>query len=968
MRLLNLPRFLSALATLAALVLTSAAPADAAPLPTDPQLVLSAGMHTAMLKSAAADKAGKFFVTVSDDKTARIWDTASGKQAALLRPPIAPGSEGQLNAVAMSPDGKTVALAGETTAGEAQRVIYLFERASGKLLRRVGGLPGEVNKLAWSPDGKYLAALGKEGGLRVFRTRDWGSAGRDADYGAEGNDLSFSADGRLVTTAMDGQIRLYGVADSALSKIVAVKGAGRMPFGVSFAPNGQVLAVTYVDQLRVELRSGMDLSEAFAPSVQGIAKNDGGFVAVAWAPDGATLYAAGQPRQGGRHVARGWLDGGKGAYADLPLSDQVVMGLVALADGRVLYAAADPAWGMIFPDGKVFEVGKAPIADFRPAGKYDAFGVSADGRAVAFGYAGMVQQTAGFDVETRQISTAERPATVRPPRQSAPGFALADWKGGETPKLNGRLLKLRAQETARSYAIAHDASGLVLGADFTLRRFDAQGKQIWETPTPGIAWAVNVTADGRFAVTAYGDGTIRWHRYDNGRETLALFPHTDKKRWILWTPSGFFDASPAGDELFGWHLNRGKDAAADFFPASRFRDRFFHPELVARIFETADEKAALKQQAAEEKAAAATVVVAPVKIEQVLPPVVEVVAPANGSLVGATALSVKLRIRSDAPVTEIRARVNGQAAALKVAGSGETRDVALTIPERDVEIMFFASNKHATSTPAVLRLVWKGAPPPPKKAEKPKLYLLSVGVSDYVDPELKLDLAAKDASDFAKAMRAQNGVMYREIEERVLLDRKATRAAIVDGLKWLTQKVTDDDVALVFVAGHGMNSQSAGYYYLPADTDRTRMNETGVKSADIVDTLSRLPGRVVAFIDTCHSGNVLVAGKGGAFKRDTTKMVNELSSPEHGVVVFTSATGSQYALESPAWGNGAFTKALVEGLLGQAADRRNDNKVMHKSLEGYVGDRVAGLTKNQQTPTTISPQGVQNFPLAVKRQ
>jgi hypothetical protein len=29
--------------------------------------------------------------------------------------------------------------------------------------------------------------------------------------------------------------------------------------------------------------------------------------------------------------------------------------------------------------------------------------------------------------------------------------------------------------------------------------------------------------------------------------------------------------------MIGWHLNRGLDQAADFFPASRFRDRFSCP-------------------------------------------------------------------------------------------------------------------------------------------------------------------------------------------------------------------------------------------------------------------------------------------------------------------------------------------------------------------------------------------------------
>lgn len=938
---------------------TAAAPL--APLPVEPQLMLSAGMHTAMLKSVATDADGRYLATVSDDKTARLWETRSGKLVGVLRPPIAAGSEGQLNAVAMSPDGSSVAVAGETTAAEVRHSIYLFERSTGKLLRRLRDLPGEINKLAWSADGNYLAALYRVGGLSVFRTDNFRIVGHDADYPAEGNDLSFAFDNRLVTTAMDGVIRLYGVAESGLSKIKAVKGNGRMPFGVAYAPGGQVLALTYADQPRVEVRSGGDLAESFTASMKDLPREDGGFVAVTWSPDGSTLYAAGRIRQQGRHIARGWTGGGRGAHADLPLSGQVVMGLLALADGRVLYAAADPAWGMIFPDGKVFEVGQTPIADFRPGGRPEAFGVSHDGRIVAFGYAGLGGRPASFDLETRQIALDERPEKVRPPRLFAPDFALEGWKGGEKPTLNGNPIKLRPQETSRSYAIAPDASGLVLGADFSLRRLGAGGYPVWTIPTPGIAWAVNITGDGRFAVVAYGDGSIRWHRYDSGKETLALFPHADGKRWILWTPSGFFDAAPGGDELFGWHLNRGRESAADFFPASRFRDRFFNPELIARILETGDEKSAFKQMMADK-----VPVAAPPPVAKVLPPVIDIVSPGSGNTFSTSTLTVKTRIRTDAPLGEIRARVNGYAVPVKVDGTGDTREITLTLPERDVEIMLFASNRYATSAPAVLNLSWASAAPPASPA-KPKLFLLSVGVSDYVDPEIRLDLAAKDATDFANAMKGQRDGLYREIEERVLLDRKATREAIVDGLKWLSANVTENDVALVFIAGHGMNDPKEGYYYLPADVDRRRMSQTGVKSADIVDALSRLPGRVAAFIDTCHSGNVLIAGKSTTFRRDTTRMVNELASPEHGVVVFTSATGAQVALESLAWGNGAFTKALVEGLAGKASDRANENYVMNKSLEAYVGERVADLTTRRQTPTTIRPQGVGNFALAAGR-
>jgi len=34
---------------------------------------------------------------------------------------------------------------------------------------------------------------------------------------------------------------------------------------------------------------------------------------------------------------------------------------------------------------------------------------------------------------------------------------------------------------------------------------------------------------------------------------------------VLWTPSGYYDASPGGEDFIGWQVNKGKDKAADFF-------------------------------------------------------------------------------------------------------------------------------------------------------------------------------------------------------------------------------------------------------------------------------------------------------------------------------------------------------------------------------------------------------------------
>ena len=62
---------------------------------------------------------------------------------------------------------------------------------------------------------------------------------------------------------------------------------------------------------------------------------------------------------------------------------------------------------------------------------------------------------------------------------------------------------------------------------------------------PSVAWAVNISSDGRLAVAGFGDGTLRWFRLQDGAELLALFPHPDG-RWVAWTPQGFYRASAGG--------------------------------------------------------------------------------------------------------------------------------------------------------------------------------------------------------------------------------------------------------------------------------------------------------------------------------------------------------------------------------------------------------------------------------------
>lgn len=195
--------------------------------PTTPFLLLETGGHTAIINRIGVDAAGRYLVTGSEDKTARVWNLTDGSWLQTLRPPLGEGDEGKVYAVAIAPEGGTVAVAGWTKAGNSSHNIYLFDRATGQLLRRLSGLPNVINDLAYSRDGRYLAvALGSTNGIRVYRTTNWQETARDTDYEGRSYSVDFNNAGYLVTTSLDGFIRLYDPAFRRIAQQSAI-GTGR---------------------------------------------------------------------------------------------------------------------------------------------------------------------------------------------------------------------------------------------------------------------------------------------------------------------------------------------------------------------------------------------------------------------------------------------------------------------------------------------------------------------------------------------------------------------------------------------------------------------------------------------------------------------------------------------------------------------------------------------------------------------
>ena len=128
--------------------------------------------------------------------------------------------------------------------------------------------------------------------------------------------------------------------------------------------------------------------------------------------------------------------------------------------------------------------------------------------------------------------------------------------------------------------------------------------------------------------------------------------------------------------------------------------------------------------------------------------------------------------------------------------------------------------------------------------------------------------------------------------------------------------------------------------------------------------VTNLPGKVLLLADTCHSGNILGNKKRG-IGSDITAAIKSITSEGTGQVIMTAATGSSASLEDNKWGHGAFTKALIEGIEGQA-DYDRDGVVYIKELDLYVTNRVKALTRGSQKPTTIIPESIPDFAVGLR--
>jgi dipeptidyl aminopeptidase/acylaminoacyl peptidase len=247
-------------------------PADSAPKGQSPRPRATLKGHTHYLHAAAFSPNGKTLATASSDRTVKLWDVATGKEAGGHTEHTA-----VVTSVAFSPDGRTLA------SGAWDLSVKLWDVASGKVRAELRGHADGINAIAFSPDGKLLASASADSTVKLW---DVSSGKERASLRAAGDrTVAFSPDGKLLASAgWEKTIKLWDVATAAnVSTLTGHTGGINT---VAFGPDSTLLASGSDDHT-------VKLWDAGGGRERATLQKHGTWVlSVAFSPDGRTLASA----------------------------------------------------------------------------------------------------------------------------------------------------------------------------------------------------------------------------------------------------------------------------------------------------------------------------------------------------------------------------------------------------------------------------------------------------------------------------------------------------------------------------------------------------------------------------------------------------------------------------------------------------------------------------------------------------
>jgi WD40 repeat protein len=521
--------------------------------------------------------------------------------------------------------------------------------------------------------------------------------------------------------------------------------------------------------------------------------------------------------------------------------------------------------------------------------------------------------------------------------------------------------------------LSADARLLAAGYGAKIDIFEvASGRTTRTLPHAGRIVSLSFSPDGRFLV-ALGENNDKYIWDASSGEKLATLVNlggalnSRSSDWLVVTPDGLFDGSPAAWKQILWQFGGN---TFDVTPAETFFNEFYYPGLLAEVMAGKKPRAPKNISQLDRRQPELRLVTQNGQVgagstsERTLAVKIEVTEkPADKDhQVGSGARDVRL-FRNGSLVKVWRGDVlKGQ--------TTTTLETNITIVAGENRLAAYAFNRdNVKSKDAALSVTGADSLKRPGTA-----YILAIGVNAYSNTQYNLKYAVADATAFGEEVRrAQQQIAnYEHIEVASLLNEQATKQNILKALRRLAgiqdaspgdapaaleniKATQPEDAVFIYFAGHG-TAQGQRFYLLPHDLgyagERTGLDAAGLQTIlehSISDEeLERAvegidADKLLMVIDACNSGQALEAEEQRRGPMNS-KGLAQLAY-EKGMYILTAAQSYQAAQEASTLGHGLLTYALIEEGLKQAAADSDpkDGQVWVREWFDYASTRVPNM-------------------------
>ncbi len=900
-----------------------------------------------------------------------FWDAASGKSLGTV------GGRFNVMALQFSPDSQQILLGGyRSTEGGNRGEAQLWDVATRQLVRTFqGSTQRRVETLAFSADGKRIAtgtpAWGRDPGetennyaaeLIIWETSTGRKLRTFPRLSSDPRCLVFTPDGRgLFGQAEEEAVVLWDVENGQeLQRFVeeGLQSALVYPDGQKVLVSANEDGVSWWDpatgaKLREFLfqRRGMSTIESLAVSPDGrqVLVGDRNHHLMVWnsvrgerqfvlagngecatfSPDGRFILAGGPG------------DGKKTCLWDAETSEQVrtfaghterVKAVAFSPDGRQILTGSIDKTAILWDaqsgeklrtfSGHEFHCSDV---DFLPDGKHV---LTTSGKGTELWEIASGQRVRTF----REASGTDQTAVVSPNGRvlltEGNNYSVLLWdvaSGRKLQRLSGPRSNLGAA------AFRHDGRQVIIGLwDHTAILWDlvTEKKLRVFRGHAGHVDAVAFSPNGDYVLTGSADGVVRLCDVATGRELVRLLgvPGSGRssreqigKEWLVVTPEGLFDGSTDGRQRVTFRVGGGLNVV----PLDRFFQDFYFPGLLAYVLRG--------QRPLPE-----------VELGRSLPPKVRIVSPSQGGEVELAELNMEVEVVDQGGgilgpwLMQNTARVVVEKS---VQQEGKLRRYRFRVPlvegENSLEIWAASADGSWESEPACLIVRYT------KPLPKPELYVVAVGVSQYADPSYQLRHAATDAQTIAELFRERGPALYKDIHVTTLLDKQATKPAVLSGIRGVAGKARPQDTLIVFLAGHGA-MVDPDYYLLLHDFQPSAagleddVRRQGLLASELGKTVADVPAlkRIVVF-DTGQSGGPQVSAGAARDPFAFRGAIERLSRAQGGFTIATAGALPE-SRDVPGLDHGLLTYTLLAGLHSAEAGPLKD-----EGLRPAGGDRMA---------------------------